>query len=75
MEKYKGFSNFIFFIIKLIFLLQIINTCKTLDCNNRDSPFEKFEECIKSCTIYEISSQNCKINNEIIKNQWLIIFY
>ena len=51
--------------------LQIIKSYNMIDCDNRAIPFEKGGNCVEICTTEEINTGTCKIQNEIIKVQWL----
>ena len=63
-------------IFKIFLFLINSKYCILTDCDNRDYPFLKGSECVSSCSTSEVNDGICKINNEIIKTQWLnnIIF-
>ena len=68
-------NNFFLFFVKSILLSLEINFIYS-QCD-RDRPFLKNEQqCESSCTREEINNNICKINNEIVKTQYLnnIIF-
>ena len=54
--------------IYIIFLLKI--EISYSECN-KDNPFKKDNTCVSSCLDSEINSQECIIDNSIIKIQWL----
>ena len=58
-----------YFSLKFITFFYIIKFCvPACDIN---SPFLKNENCTSSCSIQEIKNEDCKIDNEIYKTQWI----
>jgi len=60
--------SFYFFLFIYIFLLQI--DISYSECS-RDNPFNKSNICVSSCTDSQLNLGECKIDNSIIKIQWL----
>ena len=66
-QKYRRYI--ILYLKYLILLLRIINI---LDCDSVHEPILKDGSCSEGqCTDEEFKSEYCKIDNEIIKTQWL----
>ena len=63
--------------LKIIIFFKIIYYTYMLECNDTNIPLEKNGICVDNCTTNEITAGTCKINNEIIKVQWLnnIIYF
>ena len=74
-EKRKNINNNIVFLLKYIFFIKTINFCVPLCL--KEEPFLKNGVCNSTCTSEELKLEECKISNEIIKNQWLnnIIYF
>ena len=53
---------------KIFFFLNLIKNCILIECNNRDYPFLKGDECVSSCLTSEINEGICEIKNEIIRH-------
>ena len=64
-------KNILIFFFNLFLLLIIVTICITSKCNNIERPLLKDEECLSTCTTNEIIIGICKIENDIIKTQWL----
>ena len=63
-------SKFLKILYLIIYLFDIIKS-EILECQ-KDSPFRKYNQCTSEpCLKVEYDSNNCYINNTIIKNQWL----
>ena len=64
-------------LLRIIIFFKIFHYNNMLECNDKNTPFEKNEICVDSCTTKEITAGICKIKNEIIKKQWLnnIIYF
>ena len=63
-------SKFLTILYLIIYLFDIIKS-EILECQ-KDSPFRKYNQCTSEpCLKVELDSNNCYINNTIIKNQWL----
>ena len=71
--KKKSIKKLIISIIffKIILFLKVFKYVKLSKCEEKDKPFLKEEECYPTCTIEEINDNLCKLENDIIKNQWL----
>ena len=54
-------------IFKLLLFIIIISYCRSIQCDDRENPFLKNNQCSSTC--YE--GEDCIVNNEIIKTQWL----
>ena len=70
----KKYNNFI---IKIFLFLVIIHCCLFEKCKNRDNPFLLKGECVPTCKEEDIKTNLCKLDNEIIKLQYLnnIIYF
>ena len=71
-KKMKKYNNYILSYIKIYFIIQITQPIISNKCENRDNPILQENEC-KSiyCTNDEYNTGICKIENPIIKTQWL----
>ena len=54
-------------LFKLLLFIIIISYCISIQCDDRENPFLKNNQCSSTC--YE--GEDCIVNNEIIKTQWL----
>ena len=57
--------------LKLVLILQILASFNMETCTNRNSPLLKGTNCLNTCSQSDIQSEVCKVDNEIIKTQWL----
>ena len=65
-------KNLLIFLFKFILYLNIIKYSILSRCENREQPFYKYNSyCASSCTREEVKNNVCKIENDIIKIQWL----
>ena len=62
-------SKFLIILYLIIYLFDIIKS-EILECP-KDSPFKKYNQCSSNCSKAEFESNQCYINNTIIKTQWL----
>ena len=68
---FKIFSKSLLNNLKLVLILQILASFNMDTCTNRDSPLLKGTNCLNTCSQSDILSQVCKVDNEIIRTQWL----
>ena len=57
------------FLLKIIIFIQIIKFCE-LSCD-RVTPYLKGGICTNNCSYKEMNNDKCKVDNEIIKSQWI----
>ena len=58
-------------LLKNFLLLIIIHYCSLEKCTDKNYPFLLNNECVQTCQEEEIDANLCKIENEIIKTQYL----
>ena len=68
---FRIFSKSLLNTLKLVLILQILASFNMETCTNRDSPLLNGNNCLNTCSQSDIQSQVCKVDNEIIKTQWL----
>ena len=73
MEKNSNKSNI--FLFKIFLFLKMLHCCLFEKCSGRDKPFFFNNECVQSCDEEDIKSDLCLLDNEIIKNNILIILF
>ena len=61
-------SKFFWF---LFILPLIIVKSRSIECDDRNTPFLKEGICCSSCTSNELKEGQCEIKNKIIKIQWM----
>ena len=60
------------FALKILIMLNIIKYCIVSKCNDTEKPFYKNNSyCDSQCSKEEINNNQCTIENDIIKTQWL----
>ena len=65
--KFSTSSN----LLKAFLFLNIFSYCLLTECNDRNKPYLLNNKCEAYCSIYDINSEKCVIQNEIIKTQYL----
>ena len=69
--NFKIFSKSLLNNLQLVLIIQILSLFNMEACNNRNSPLLKSTSCVDTCSQSDMQSEICKIDNEIIKTQWL----